>query len=94
MDYLGRINLLILGFNLIPALPLDGGRVLRSWLWRRQQSSIAATRSAALSGQAFGWMLVAIGVAGLFGGGGFGGLWLMLIGWFLINAARPNATRH
>lgn len=91
VDYLGRINLLVLAFNLIPALPLDGGRVLRSWLWRRQRSFTAATRSAARAGQAFGWMLVAIGAAGLFGGGsGFGGLWLAFIGWFLIQAARAE----
>lgn len=93
IDYLGRINVLVLAFNLIPALPLDGGRVLRSWLWRRQRSFIAATRSAARAGQAFGWLLVAIGLAGLFGGGsGFGGLWLAVIGWFLINAARAEAA--
>lgn len=91
VDYLGRINLLVLAFNLIPALPLDGGRVLRSWLWRRQRSFTAATRSAARVGQAFGWMLVAIGVAGLLGGGsGFGGLWIAFIGWFLIQAARAE----
>jgi PDZ domain-containing secreted protein/Zn-dependent protease len=91
IDYLGRINVLVLAFNLIPALPLDGGRVLRSWLWRRQRSFTAATRSAARAGQAFGWMLVAIGVAGLFGAGsGFGGLWLAFIGWFLIQAARAE----
>lgn len=89
VDYLGRINLIVLAFNLIPALPLDGGRVLRSWLWRRQDDFTAATRSASRAGQAFGWMLVAIGVAGLFGGGtAFGGLWLAFIGWFLIQAAR------
>lgn len=94
VDYLGRINLLVLAFNLIPALPLDGGRVLRSWLWRRQRSFVAATRSAARVGQAFGWMLVAIGVAGLFGGGSaFGGLWLAVIGWFLIGAARAEAVQ-
>ncbi|MEW6473807.1 MAG: site-2 protease family protein [Actinomycetota bacterium] len=91
VDYLGRINVLVLAFNLIPALPLDGGRVLRSWLWRRQDSFTAATRSASRAGQAFGWMLVAIGVAGLFGGGtAFGGLWLAFIGWFLIQAARAE----
>lgn len=94
VDYLGRINLLVLGFNLVPALPLDGGRVLRSWLWRRQRSFTAATRSAAAAGRAFGWMLIAIGVAGMFGGGsGFGGLWLAVIGWFLISAARAEADQ-
>jgi PDZ domain-containing secreted protein/Zn-dependent protease len=96
VDYLGRINLIVLAFNLVPALPLDGGRVLRAWLWRRQRSFTAATRSAARVGQAFGWMLVAIGVAGLFGGAGgsgFGGLWMAVIGWFLIQAARGEADQ-
>jgi len=94
IDYLGRINLILLAFNLVPALPLDGGRVLRAWLWRRQRSYTAATRSAARVGQVFGWMMVAIGLAGLFGGAGgsgFGGLWLAFIGWFLIQAARGEA---
>ena len=52
-DYLGRINLLVLAFNLVPALPLDGGRVLRAWLWRRQANFVAATRSAARAGHSF-----------------------------------------
>ncbi|HYH51477.1 MAG TPA: site-2 protease family protein, partial [Acidimicrobiia bacterium] len=94
VDYVGRINLLVLAFNLVPAFPLDGGRILRSWLWRRQQNFIAATRSAARVGQVFGWMLVGIGVAGLFGGGTtFGGVWLAFIGWFLIQAAQSERNQ-
>ncbi len=92
VDYLGRINLIILGFNLVPALPLDGGRVLRAWLWRRQQSFTAATRSAARAGQAFGAMLVAVGVLSLLGDRDLGGIWLAFIGWFLIQAAQGEAT--
>ena len=91
-DYLARINLLVLGFNLVPALPLDGGRVLRAWLWRRQQSFLAATRSAARAGQAFGMLLVAIGLLGLFTGGGLGGIWFAFLGWFLIQAAQSEAV--
>lgn len=92
VDYLARINLIILGFNLVPALPLDGGRVLRAWLWRRQQSFSAATRSAARAGQAFGAMLVAVGVLSLVTERDLGGLWLAFIGWFLIQAAQAEAV--
>jgi len=92
VDYLARINALVLAFNLVPALPLDGGRVLRSWLWRRQQSFAAATRSAARAGQAFGFMLIAIGLLGLFGGSGPGGIWFAFLGWFLVQAAQAEAA--
>ncbi len=74
VDYLARINALVLAFNLVPALPLDGGRVLRAWLWKRQQSFPAATRSAARAGQAFGFVLVGVGLLELFGGAGLGGI--------------------
>ena len=86
-DYLARINLLVLGFNLVPALPLDGGRVLRAWLWRRQRSFVAATRG----GQAFGILLVAIGLLGLCTGGGLGGIWFACLGWLLLQAAQAEA---
>ena len=92
VDYLARINGLLLAFNMVPALPLDGGRVLRSWLWHRQQSFAAATRSAARVGQAFGLMLIAIGLLGLFGGGGPGGIWFVFLGWFLLQAAQAELT--
>ncbi|MDQ3896568.1 MAG: site-2 protease family protein, partial [Actinomycetota bacterium] len=91
-DYLARINGLVLAFNLVPALPLDGGRVLRSWLWHRQQSFTAATRSSARVGQAFGLMLIAIGLVGLFGSGGPGGIWFVFLGWFLLQAAQAELT--
>lgn len=92
VDYLARINGLVLAFNLVPALPLDGGRVLRSWLWRRQQSFAAATRSAARAGQAFGLMLIAIGLLGLFQRSGPGGIWFAFLGWFLVQAAQSEAA--
>ncbi|HZC99129.1 MAG TPA: site-2 protease family protein, partial [Actinomycetes bacterium] len=92
VDYLARINLLLLGFNLVPALPLDGGRVLRAWLWHRQRSFFAATRSAARAGQAFGALLVAIGILGLFTANGVGGLWFVVLGWFLLQAAQAEAA--
>ena len=92
VDYLGRINLILLAFNLVPALPLDGGRILRAWLWRRQASFVAATRSAARAGRAFGIVLVTVGLLELFTGAGLGGVWLVFLGWFLIQAAQDKAT--
>ncbi|MGH2693890.1 MAG: M50 family metallopeptidase, partial [Actinomycetota bacterium] len=92
VDYLWRINALVLGFNLVPALPLDGGRVLRSWLWKRQGSFVAATSSAAKAGRAFGGVLIALGLLDfLSGGGGSGGLWFVFLGWFLMQAAQGEA---
>ncbi len=90
LDYVTRINAIVLAFNLVPALPLDGGRVLRAWLWRRQGSFVAATRSAGRTGQVFGAILIAIGLLGLISGPGVGGVWLAFIGWFLLQAAQSE----
>ena len=90
VDYLTRINGILLAFNLVPALPLDGGRVLRSWLWRRQGSFVAATRSAARAGQAFGITLIVVGMLDLFAGASLGGIWLAFLGWFLLQAAQSE----
>lgn len=92
-DYLGRINLILAAFNLVPALPLDGGRVLRSWLWHRQRSFEAATATAARAGRMFGWLLIAIALLGLLTGAGIGGLWFALLGWFLLQASQAEATQ-
>lgn len=88
VDYVARINLVVLLFNLIPALPLDGGRVLRAWLWRREGSFIAATRSAGRASRVFGFMLVAVGLLNPFAGAGLGGIWLVFLGWFVLQAAQ------
>jgi PDZ domain-containing secreted protein/Zn-dependent protease len=86
--YLAEINGILLAFNLVPALPLDGGRVLRAALWHRQKSFTTATISASRAGRAFAFLLIAMGVAGLFtqqlGGGG---IWFAFLGWFLLQAA-------
>ena len=93
VDYLWRINVLVVAFNLIPALPLDGGRVLRAWLWHRQESFVAATVSAARAGKAFGGILIAIGLLNFFTGeAGTGGLWFLFLGWFLIQAAQSESA--
>jgi Zn-dependent protease len=86
--WLGSINLLILGFNLIPAFPLDGGRVARAIAWKVTGDRNRATRSAARLGQVFSYLFIAIGIAMFFTGDPIGGIWLGLIGFILGQAAR------
>src|SRR3981081_2824368 len=88
--YLAWVNLLLAGFNLVPGLPLDGGRLLRSAVWRATGSFRRATQVASLAGQAVGWLLVAGGVAFLLAGNLAGGIWFAFIGWFLVQAARAS----
>jgi len=85
------VNALILVFNLVPAFPLDGGRVLRALLWRRSGDRVAATATAALAGRLFGGALVVVGVLGLFAGY-VGGVWLGAVGLFIIFAADAQAA--
>jgi Zn-dependent protease len=89
--WLGYINLLLLAFNLLPALPLDGGRVLRAALWKLRNDYGWATRISALVGRAFGGAMIAGGVVLFVFDGQFGDLWLALIGWFLFGAAQSEA---
>ena len=91
-DYLARINAILFAFNLVPALPLDGGRILHAWLWSRRRSQTAATLTAARAGRAFGIVLAAVGVLELFVGGGTGGIWLVLLGLFVVQAAQGEAA--
>jgi Zn-dependent protease/predicted transcriptional regulator len=85
--WLGYINLLLLGFNLLPALPLDGGRVFRAALWQIRGDFAWATRIAASLGRVIGGLMIAGGVIALFTQGGFAGMWLALIGWFVLVSA-------
>jgi Zn-dependent protease/CBS domain-containing protein len=85
--WLGYINLTLLVFNLLPALPLDGGRVLRSALWAARNDFAWATRIAAWVGRAFGYLFIAVGLGFLIFQGAFSGAWLAFIGWFLLQAA-------
>lgn len=86
--WLGVINLVLAVFNLVPAAPLDGGRLLRAALWRRSGDRVSAAVAAARAGRGFGWFLIFVGFAVFMLGAGIGGLWLVFLGWFLINAAR------
>jgi Zn-dependent protease/predicted transcriptional regulator len=88
--YETEVNGLILAFNLIPAFPLDGGRVARALLWRRSGDISRATESAAGLGRVFGYLMIAFGLVLTFEGA-LGGLWIALIGMFVVAAA--NAER-
>jgi Zn-dependent protease/predicted transcriptional regulator len=90
LAYLGRINLLLAAFNMIPGFPLDGGRVLRAALWQFGGGYQNATRWAARAGQAIAFGFIGFGVLQFFLGGLTNGLWLAFIGLYLNNAARAS----
>jgi len=87
--WLGWINLLLGAFNLMPAAPLDGGRVLRAALWHRSGDRVRAATTAAHVGELFGYLLVALGILE-FLTVSFLGLWFVFLGWFLLSAAREE----
>ena len=87
LQYLAVINLSLAVFNLLPATPLDGGRLLRAFLWRRRGDASSAAVTAARAGRVFGFVLIALGVLQVVSGGGLGGLWSALIGLFIVQTA-------
>jgi Zn-dependent protease len=96
---LATLNLVLACFNLVPAFPLDGGRILRAAIWKLTGNPGLATRWATGIGRAFGWLLISAGLllllasfrlAGLHGAQ-LSGLWMMLLGWFLNSAASSSA---
>jgi Zn-dependent protease/CBS domain-containing protein len=89
-SYLGAINLAVLVFNMVPAFPLDGGRVLRSFLWGVTGSLRRSTWYASLLGRGFAWLLIAFGVYLVLQAEYLQGIWLAIIGLFLNNAARGS----
>ena len=90
VEYQVLVNGLIFVFNLLPAFPLDGGRVLRSLLWRRSGEIGRSTETAAGIGRGFGYVLIALGALE-FVAGAVEGLWLALIGFFLVMASGEQA---
>ena len=93
VKYLAMINTVILVFNLLPGFPLDGGRVLRAALWAWTGSLRRATRMASLVGAGFGIALMALGVWAIVRGSWIGGMWYILLGFFLRNAAHASYQR-
>jgi Zn-dependent protease len=89
--WLGGLNALLGLFNLLPGAPLDGGRLLHAWLWKRRGSRARATAGASRAGQVLGIALAIVGLAQLFLGN-IGGVWTAAIGWFLYAAAGQEAA--
>ena len=85
--WLARINLMVAIFNLIPGFPLDGGRVFRALVWLWTGNFAQATWAASLAGQVFAVGFIGLGVLTALGGNALGGVWMILIGWFLQSAA-------
>ena len=90
VHYLGWVNWMLAIFNMIPAFPLDGGRVLRSAIWHFRGNLTRATRIAAQFGQAFGILLIAAGIVSLFFGNVVSAIWWFVLGMFLRSAAEQS----
>jgi Zn-dependent protease/CBS domain-containing protein len=91
LAWLGYLNILLGVFNLLPAFPLDGGRILQSLIWVRTHDRLRATRIAARIGMGFAYLLIGYGVLTFFLSNSLiGGIWSVFLGWFLLSAARSE----
>ncbi|MGV0596718.1 site-2 protease family protein [Mycolicibacterium porcinum] len=88
--WLAGINVLLGLFNLLPGAPLDGGRVLKSLLWKRCGDSMRAGIDAARAGRVLALILIGLGLATTFAGAPVGGIWLVLVAWFIYGASRDE----
>lgn len=86
-NWLAVINGILAVFNLLPGAPLDGGRVLRAWLWKRSGDRLGSQRRAAHAGRGLAKVLIALGLVEFAFGAGLAGLWMAFIGWFILSAA-------
>jgi Zn-dependent protease len=91
--WLSGINLLLGLFNLLPGAPLDGGRILRAYLWRRHGDPVRASVGAARAGRVLGCILIGPGLLQFVADALVGGVWMAFLGWFLLTAARTEETQ-
>jgi Zn-dependent protease len=91
--WLGLANTMLLLFNLIPAFPLDGGRILRAWLWGRRGDRYRATATAARWGRVCSFVMIGLGLLEFFFQQDLGGVWLVFLGLFLMSAARNEEAQ-
>jgi len=88
IGWLAAVNLVLALFNLLPAAPLDGGRILHAVLWARHGDRWRATRTAGKAGELAGWALIGLGVVAVLQG--VAGLWTVVLGWFILSNARAE----
>ncbi len=88
--WVSGLNVILAVFNLLPGAPLDGGRLLHAWLWKRHGDRSRATAGAARAGRVVGLLVAAFGLFEVLSGN-VGGLWTAMIGWFLYGAAGQEA---
>jgi len=94
LKWLGFINVFLAVFNLLPGAPLDGGRILGAALWKIRGNRASGLAGAAQVGKVLAVLLIAAGFAEMFYLGGFSGIWTIMIGFFLFNAARSEAAHY
>jgi Zn-dependent protease len=94
LQYGAIINAVLGGFNLVPAFPLDGGRILRSALLRWKRDYDQSTKIAVRIGTAISYVFMAIGFITMLSGSFIGGVWLLFIGWFLNSGAHSYLEQH
>lgn len=88
LGWLAAVNVFLLGFNLIPAYPLDGGRIAKAIAWKVTGDRNRGLRAAARVGQVFAYGLVGFGLYLMAVGNGFDGIWFAVLGWFMAQSAR------
>jgi len=93
LSFLGSMNVLLLVFNLIPAFPLDGGRIARAAVWKITRDRNQATKVSAYLGQGFAGLLILYGIYGLTRDNTYGGLWAIVLGYLLGSSARAAVAQ-
>jgi Zn-dependent protease len=88
LGWVAGVNAVLFVFNLLPAFPLDGGRIARALAWRATGDRNRATRLAARIGQGFAWLLIGGGIVMAASWDTFQGIWTMIVGWFILQGAR------